>query len=257
MESELFGHAKGSFTGAHQSTVGRVSYAEGGTIFLDEVGDFPVALQPKLLRFIQDKMYERVGDPNTRKADVRIIAATNRNLKEQVNKGLFREDLWYRLNVFPITVPPLRQRRDDIPMLIEHFANTFSRKLGKEIDSIAPATINALRNYSWPGNVRELANVIERAMINTHGTVLRIREQLHDANGDGNGHAGQAAKTLEEVERDHIVRVLEDRSWRVEGLQGAAHVLGMNPSTLRTRMAKLGINRPNQAAAAGGRDEMG
>ena len=257
IESELFGHEKGSFTGAMARKIGRFELADGATIFLDEIGELPLELQVKLLRVIQEGEFERLGSSKTVKADVRIIAATNRNLKEQVNKGLFREDLWYRLNVFPITVPPLRQRRDDIPMLIEHFANTFSRKLGKEIDSIAPATINALRNYSWPGNVRELANVIERAMINTHGTVLRIREQLHDANGDGNGHAGQAAKTLEEVERDHIVRVLEDRSWRVEGLQGAAHVLGMNPSTLRTRMAKLGINRPNQAAAAGGRDEMG
>jgi PAS domain S-box-containing protein len=250
IESELFGHEKGSFTGALARKIGRFELADGATLFLDEIGELPLELQVKLLRIIQEGEFERLGSSKTVKVDVRIIAATNRNLREHVNKGLFREDLWYRLNVFPITVPPLRQRRDDIPMLIEHFANTFSRKLGKEINSVAPATINALRNYSWPGNVRELANVIERAVINTHGPVLRVREQLHASNGDSNGDATRAvARTLEEVERDHIIRVLEDRSWRIEGPQGAAHVLGMNPSTLRTRMGKLGINKPNQNAA--------
>jgi PAS domain S-box-containing protein len=250
IESELFGHEKGSFTGAMARKIGRFELADGATIFLDEIGELPLELQVKLLRIIQEGEFERLGSSKTVKVDVRIIAATNRNLKEHVNKGLFREDLWYRLNVFPITVPPLRQRRDDIPMLIEHFANTFSRKLGKEINSVAPATINALRNYSWPGNVRELANVIERAVINSHGPVLRVREQLQTANGDG----GQTtvANTLEEVERDYIIRVLEDRGWRIEGPQGAAHVLGMNPSTLRTRMGKLGINKPNQNAARNG-----
>jgi len=250
IESELFGHEKGSFTGALARKIGRFELADGATLFLDEIGELPLELQVKLLRVIQEGEFERLGSSKTVKADVRIIAATNRNLKEQVNKGLFREDLWYRLNVFPITVPPLRQRRDDIPMLIDHFANTFSRKLGKEINSVAPATINALRNYAWPGNVRELANVIERAVINTHGPVLRVREQLQTANGDG----GQTtvASTLEEVERDYIIRVLEDRGWRIEGPQGAAHVLGMNPSTLRTRMGKLGISKPNQQAARNG-----
>ncbi len=247
IESELFGHEKGAFTGALARKIGRFELADGATIFLDEIGELPLELQVKLLRIIQEGEFERLGSSKTVKVDVRIIAATNRILKEQVNKGLFREDLWYRLNVFPITVPPLRQRRDDIPMLIEHFANTFSRKLGKEINSVAPATINALRNYSWPGNVRELANVIERAVINAHGPVLRVQEQLNAAsNGDS---AQTAGRTLEEVERDYIVRVLDDRGWRIEGPHGAAHILGMNPSTLRTRMGKLGINKPTQQAA--------
>jgi PAS domain S-box-containing protein len=250
IESELFGHEKGSFTGALARKIGRFELADGATLFLDEIGELPLELQVKLLRVIQEGEFERLGSSKTVKVDVRIIAATNRNLKEQVNKGLFREDLWYRLNVFPITVPPLRQRRDDIPMLIDHFANTFSRKLGKEINSVAPATINALRNYAWPGNVRELANVIERAVINTHGPVLRVREQLQTANGDGSQTT--VASTLEEVERDYIIRVLEDRGWRIEGPQGAAHVLGMNPSTLRTRIGKLGINKPSQQAARNG-----
>jgi PAS domain S-box-containing protein len=250
IESELFGHEKGSFTGAMARKIGRFELADGATIFLDEIGELPLELQVKLLRIIQEGEFERLGSSKTVKVDVRIIAATNRNLREHVNKGLFREDLWYRLNVFPITVPPLRQRRDDIPMLTEHFANTFSRKLGKEINSVAPTTINALRNYTWPGNVRELANVIERAVITTHGPVLRVREQLHAGNGDSsNGDATQTiARTLEDVERDHIIRVLEERSWRIEGPHGAAHVLGMNPSTLRTRMGKLGINKSNQNA---------
>jgi PAS domain S-box-containing protein len=247
IESELFGHEKGAFTGAMARKIGRFELADGATIFLDEIGELPLELQVKLLRIIQEGEFERLGSSKTVSVDVRIIAATNRILKDQVNKGLFREDLWYRLNVFPITVPPLRQRRDDIPMLIEHFAHTFSRKLGKEINSIAPTTINALRTYSWPGNVRELANVIERAVINSHGPVLRVQEQLTAAsNGDS---AQTAARTLEEVERDYIIRVLDDRGWRIEGPHGAAHILGMNPSTLRTRMGKLGIKKPTQQAA--------
>jgi PAS domain S-box-containing protein len=246
IESELFGHERGAFTGALTRKIGRFELADGATIFLDEIGELPLELQVKLLRIIQEGEFERLGSSRTVKVDARIIAATNRNLKEQVNKGLFREDLWYRLNVFPITVPPLRQRREDVPMLVEHFARTFSRKLGKEITSVAPATINALRNYSWPGNVRELANVIERAVINAHGPILRVQEQLHPVNGDS---APVVNRTLEEMERDYITRILEDRGWRIEGPNGAAHVLGMNPSTLRTRMAKLGINKPNHNAA--------
>jgi PAS domain S-box-containing protein len=249
IESELFGHERGAFTGALNRKIGRFELAHGATLFLDEIGELPLELQVKLLRVIQEGELERLGSSKTVKVDVRIIAATNRNLKDQVNQGLFREDLWYRLNVFPITVPPLRQRREDIPMLVEHFSRTFSRKLAKEITSVAPATINALRNYSWPGNVRELANVIERAVINAHGPVLRVQEQLHPVNGDS-PHA--ANKTLEEVERDYIVSILEDRSWKIEGPNGAAHVLGMNPSTLRTRMAKLAITKPNQNAATSG-----
>jgi PAS domain S-box-containing protein len=248
IESELFGHERGAFTGALNRKIGRFELADGATIFLDEIGELPLELQVKLLRIIQEGEFERLGSSKTVKVDARIIAATNRNLKEQVNQGLFREDLWYRLNVFPITVPPLRQRREDIPMLAEHFLRTFSHKLGKEVTSVAPATINQLRNYSWPGNVRELANVIERAVINAHGPVLRLQEQLHPVNGDSI-HA--VNKTLEEVERDYIMRILEDRSWKIEGPNGAAHVLGMNPSTLRTRMAKLSISKQNAAASGG------
>jgi PAS domain S-box-containing protein len=251
IESELFGHERGAFTGALARKLGRFELAAGGTIFLDEIGELPLELQVKLLRIIQEGEFERLGSSKTVKVDVRIIAATNRNLKDQVNAGLFREDLWYRLNVFPITVPPLRQRRDDIPMLIEHFSRTFARKMGKEITSIAPATINALCNYSWPGNVRELANVIERAVINSHGRILRVQEQLRSTNGDSL-HA--VSRTLEEVEREHIVQVLDDRGWRIEGPNGAAHVLGMNPSTLRTRMVKLRISKPHQRAAGNGAD---
>src|SRR6185436_7078498 len=194
IESELFGHEKGAFTGAMARKLGRFEIADRGTIFLDEIGELPLELQVKLLRIIQEGEFERLGSSKTVKVDVRIIAATNRTLNEQVNKGLFREDLWYRLNVFPITVPPLRQRRDDIPMLIEHFSRTFSRKMGKEITSIAPATINALCSYSWPGNVRELANVIARAVINSHGRTLRVQEQLRPTNGDGMPAVG---RTLE------------------------------------------------------------
>ena len=251
IESEFFGHERGAFTGALARKIGRFELAAGGTIFLDEIGELPLELQVKLLRIIQEGEFERLGSSKTVKVDVRIIAATNRNLRDQVNNGLFREDLWYRLNVFPITVPPLRQRRDDIPMLIEHFSQTFARKMGKEITSIAPAAINALCNYSWPGNVRELANVIERAVINSHGRVLRVQEQLRPTNGNGLHIAG---RTLEEVERDHIVHVLDERSWRIEGPNGAAQVLGLNPSTLRTRMAKLRIAKPNQRAAGTSND---
>jgi len=245
IESELFGHEKGAFTGAIGRKIGRFELADGATIFLDEIGELPLELQVKLLRVIQEGELERLGSSKTVKVDVRVIAATNRNLQDQVNKGLFREDLWYRLNVFPITVPPLRHRREDVPILAEHFTKTFARKIGKEIGYIAPATMTALCNYSWPGNVRELANVIERAVINSHGGVLRVREQLNAPVVDTGDSTN---RTLEEVERDYIVRVLELKGWKIEGPNGAAQNLGMNPSTLRTRMAKLGIVKPYQAA---------
>jgi chemotaxis protein methyltransferase CheR len=248
IESELFGHEKGAFTGAIARKIGRFELADGATIFLDEIGELSLELQVKLLRVIQEGELERLGGTKTITVDVRVIAATNRNLTEQVNKGFFREDLWYRLNVFPITAPPLRQRREDIPMLVEHFTQTFARKIGKAINSIAPSTMNALCRYSWPGNVRELANLIERAVINSHGGVLRVQEQLSAANGQAEGSLN---RTLEEMERDYIVRVLENRSWKIEGPNGAALVLGLNPSTLRTRMSKLGIIKPYQRAAGG------
>ncbi len=246
IESELFGHEKGSFTGAMARKIGRFELANGATIFLDEIGELPIELQVKLLRVIQEGEFERLGSSKTVKADVRIIAATNRQLNLEVQKGNFREDLWYRLNVFPITVPPLRQRVDDIPRLVEHFAMKFSKKIGREISSVSPATLRALANYSWPGNIRELANLIEREVINTHGTVLRISDYVDERQIDG---TDTLKKTLEEIERDHIVRMLSDSGWRIEGPHGAAKVLGLNPSTLRTRMVKLRIQKPNQTVA--------
>jgi PAS domain S-box-containing protein len=240
IESELFGHEKGAFTGASARKIGRFELADGATIFLDEIGDLPSELQVKLLRVIQEGELERLGSSSTLKVDVRIIAATNRNLDHDVKKGLFREDLWYRLNVFPITVPPLRQRREDIPLLIEHFIRLFNKKFGKTITSISPTTLKSMRDDSWPGNVRELANVIERATINSHGSVLKIGEDL-ETSGE---QLSSPNKTLEEMERDYIIRILEDRSWRIEGRNGAARLLGLNPSTLRTRMARLGIQKP-------------
>jgi PAS domain S-box-containing protein len=242
IESELFGHEKGAFTGAAARKIGRFELATGATIFLDEIGELPLELQVKLLRVIQEGEFERLGSSKTIKADVRIITATNRNLAVEVQKGRFREDLWYRLNVFPITVPPLKQRREDIPQLIEHFVTIYSRKLGKEITSVAPATLAALQEYSWPGNVRELANVIERAVINTQGTVLRIVDQLEESITK---EPSLSRKTLEELEREYIICILRDTDWRIEGPSGAARILGLNPSTLRARMAKLGIQRPN------------
>ncbi len=240
IESELFGHEKGAFTGASARKIGRFELADGATIFLDEIGELPSELQVKLLRVIQEGELERLGSSSTLKVDVRIIAATNRNLDHDVKKGLFREDLWYRLNVFPITVPPLRQRCDDIPLLIEHFIRLFNKKFGKTITSISPTTLKSLRDYSWPGNVRELANVIERATINSHGSVLKIGEDLEASTEK----LSSPTRTLEEMERDYIIRILEDRSWRIEGRKGAARLLGLNPSTLRTRMARLGIEKP-------------
>jgi PAS domain S-box-containing protein len=237
IESELFGHEKGSFTGAIARKQGRFELANGGTIFLDEIGDLPLELQVKLLRVIQENEFERIGGGKTIKVDVRIIAATNRNLKTEVEKGTFREDLWYRLNVYPITVPPLRQRKEDIPLLVEHFTGTYGRKTGKTISSVSPRAMQSLEVHSWPGNVRELANVIERAVIHSSGSVLQLVDHWEPV------VAEPGAQTLEEVEREYIVRTLEQTGWRIEGKSGAAMILGLNPSTLRTRMMKLGIQR--------------
>jgi chemotaxis protein methyltransferase CheR len=209
---------------------------------LDEIGELPMDLQGKLLRVIQEGEFERVGGAKTIKTDARIIASTNRDLKQAVEKGKFREDLWYRLNVFPITTPPLRDRRDDIPILTDHFARTFARKLGKKLAAVSPETLRAFSTYSWPGNVRELANVIERAIINLRGTVLKVDENFRLLEADV---LAASVKTLDEMERDHILRVLEDLNWRIDGPGGAARVLGINSSTLRSRMGKLGIQKPN------------
>jgi len=239
IESELFGHEKGAFTGAGARKLGRFELANGGTIFLDEIGELPLELQVKLLRVIQENEFERLGGSKTIKTDVRIIAATNRNLKLEVDKGNFREDLWYRLNVYPITVPPLRQRKEDIPLLVEHFANKYAKKFGKAITSISPRAIQRLQAHSWPGNIRELANVIERAVIHAKGSVLQVIDRLEEAAEE----TSVSVKTLEEVEREHIIRALENCGWRIEGPYGAAKHLDINPSTLRARMLKLGIQR--------------
>jgi transcriptional regulator with GAF, ATPase, and Fis domain len=239
IESELFGHEKGAFTGAGTRKIGRFELADGGTIFLDEIGELPLELQVKLLRVIQENELERVGGSKTIKIDVRIIAATNRNLKDEVEAGTFRQDLWYRLNVFPITVPPLRQRREDIPALVEHLIGKASRKFGKTISSVSGRTIQSLQAHSWPGNVRELANVIERAVIHSHGSALQLADNLELVSEDLFG----PAKTLEEMERDYIIHTLENTGWRIEGQFGAAKILGINPSTLRTRMIKFQIQK--------------
>lgn len=243
IESELFGHEKGAFTGAGARKLGRFELANGGTIFLDEIGELPLELQVKLLRVIQENEFERLGGTKTIKADVRTIAATNRNLKVEVESGKFREDLWYRLNVYPITVPPLRQRKEDIPLLVEHFVNGYAKKFGKTITSVSPRALQTFQNHSWPGNVRELANAIERAVIHAKGSVLHSIDRFEEVSEE----PPFAAKTLEEVEREHIIRTLENTGWRIEGPHGAANVLGLNPSTLRTRMVKLGIQRARYA----------
>jgi PAS domain S-box-containing protein len=236
IESELFGREKGAYTGALTRQIGRFELANGSTIFLDEIGELSPELQAKLLRVLQEGQFERLGAPGTVEVDIRVIAATNRNLAEEVKAGRFREDLYYRLNVFPIHVPPLRERPEDIPSLIWMFVREFSAKMGKRIESVSKRDIEAARRYTWPGNVRELKNVIERAMILTRGNVLRIELPENEA------PTGNAA-TLREMEREHILATLARTGWKVRGKNGAAEALGMKPSTLESRMAKLGIKR--------------
>jgi len=240
IESELFGHEKGAFTGSHSRHLGRFEVANGATIFLDEIGELPLELQAKLLRVIEDGEFERLGSSHTIKVDVRIIAATNRNLEEEVRRGRFRDDLWYRLNIFPITMPPLRDRLDDIPLLVDFYVKKISKRMGKSIEIIPTRVMNALQNYHWPGNVRELENVLERAVINSSGPKLRLVDELKKPQKD----LSTAQKTLEAVEREHIVRILEQTQWKVSGKNGAAEILGLNRSTLRARMRKLGILKP-------------
>jgi PAS domain S-box-containing protein len=239
IESELFGHEKGAFTGAGARKLGRFELADRGTIFLDEIGELPLELQVKLLRVIQENEFERLGGTKTIKSDVRIIAATNRDLKLEVERGNFREDLWYRLNVYPITVPPLRQRKEDIPLLVQHFVNGYAKKFGKTITLVSPKSLQRLQAHSWPGNVRELANVIERAVIHAKGSVLQLVDRFEIAVDE----QPFSTKTLGEIEREYIMETLEHTGWRIEGPSGAANILGLNPSTLRTRMLKLGIHR--------------
>ena len=241
IESELFGHERGAFTGATVQRKGRFELAHGGSIFLDEVGELTPQAQAKLLRVLQEKQLERVGGAHPIKVDVRVIAATNRNLEEMVQEGKFRADLFYRLNVFPIKVPPLRERASDIPLLARHFLEIYARKLGKPLTAIAPLSLERLQRYEWPGNVRELQNVIERAVILANGPVLEIDEpRLSSTRG---GPAPPAAGTLEDMSRQHIQTVLAQCRGKVEGLKGAAAVLGLKPSTLRYRMKQLGISK--------------
>ncbi|MBU0520011.1 PAS domain S-box protein [bacterium] len=239
IESELFGHEKGSFTGAIQRKVGRFELADDSTIFLDEIGDLPPELQSKLLRVLQEGEFERVGSSETLKTNARVVAATNRNLEKAINEGKFREDLFYRLSVFPIEIPPLRDRVEDIPILTEHFVKKYSLKVGKTIDRIPRKTIQDLLQYHWPGNVRELENVIERAVILTEGTTLHV-EELQQKVPSGSSGSGN---NLKEIERDHILKVLNESNWIIEGARGAAEKLGLAPSTLRDRMKRLKIRK--------------
>lgn len=240
IESELFGHERGAFTGAHSRKIGRFELANKGTIFLDEIGEIPLELQAKLLRVIQEGEFERLGNPKTLQLDARVIAATNRNLEEAIDKGEFREDLYYRLNVFPIVSIPLRERKEDIPILVEHFVNKYATKAGKKIDAIAQKTLQTFQNYDWPGNVRELENIIERAIIISTGTKLEIGDWFSKKT---TRIAKTKIKTLEEVEKEHIIQVLKLTKGRVSGKNGAAMILGMNAKTLDSRMRKLGIRR--------------
>ena len=240
LESELFGREKGAFTGADSRQVGRFEIAHGSTICLDEIGELPLDVQAKLLRVIQHNQFERLGSSQTIKVDVRIMATTNRNLEDEIRKGRFRQDLYYRLNVFPITVPPLRQRKDDIPLMVQVFIERSSRKLGKQITSIQKETLKALQDYPWPGNVRELESIIERAVILCPGPVLQLADKLEISSHPSTS----AMRTLEETERNQILKILSETRWHIEGKDGAAEILGLHPSTLRSRMNKLGIIRP-------------
>ena len=242
IESELFGREKGAFTGADARQMGRFELADHGTIFLDEIGEMPLELQSKLLRVIQDGEFERLGSPRSIKVNVRIIAASNRNLEEEIRNGRFREDLFYRLNVFPITIPPLRQRKDDIPLLVNHFVAKFNKKTGKKIVTVSKETLDALQGYHWPGNVRELESVVERAVITSQGTALQVLDRFDTFRKTGDV-SGEEVKALAELEQDHILQVLRKTAWRIEGQNGAALILGLNPSTLRARMRKYGLRR--------------
>jgi transcriptional regulator with GAF, ATPase, and Fis domain len=241
LESELFGHERGAFTGAIAQKIGRFEMADKGTLFLDEVGDIPPALQPKLLRVLQEQEFERLGSTRTHQVDVRLVAATNRDLAEMVKRNEFRSDLYYRLNVFPLTLPPLRARREDIPALVTHFVEILGRRLGRQIKHIAPETMSAFSQYHWPGNIRELQNLIERAVILSNYGVLP--NPLPDA-GTQPIAVSQAATTLKDSERAMILHTLEATAWVIGGPNGAAAKLGLKRTTLICKMQKLGICRP-------------
>jgi formate hydrogenlyase transcriptional activator len=255
LESELFGHEKGAFTGAIAQKIGRFEMADKGTLFLDEVGDIPAALQPKLLRVLQEQEFERLGSGRTHKVDVRLVAATNRNLAKLVARGQFRNDLYYRLNVFPILLPPLRERREDIPALVTHFVKMFSRRMGKQVDSIPAETMAAFQWYSWPGNIRELQNLVERAVILSRGRALPnplhkmqtelLIPSLHSA------RTFHSSMTWEDSDRTLILETLEQAGWIVGGPGGAAARLGLKRTTLLAKMRKLGISRPMPQGGTG------
>ncbi len=242
IESELFGHQKGAFTGAVVQRVGRFELANDGTLFLDEVGELTSQAQVKLLRVLQEQEFERVGGTETIKVDVRVIAATNRDLEKMVEAGTFRADLFYRLNVFPLRIPPLRERTEDIPELLSHFLIMSSRKVGRHITDVSSDSLNRLMNYHWPGNIRELQNIIERATILSDGPIVEVAGILLGSHSSKQSQG--RSKNLADVEKEHITRVLEDTSWAIEGKNGAAAILGLAPSTLRSRMTKFGIARP-------------
>jgi PAS domain S-box-containing protein len=253
IESELFGREKGAFTGAETKQMGRFELANKGTLFLDEIGELPLELQPKLLRVIEEGKFERLGSPHTVEVDVRIIASTNRNLEEEIRNGNFREDLFYRLNIFPISIPPLRRRKEDIPLLARYFMEKNNKRLKKNFTEVSEEMIRSLMDQAWPGNVRELIGVVERAMIVCKGPKLRFVESIqldqkiseNDSDHENSKKEIQIKKNLADVERDHIINILEKTYWRIEGANGAAKILELNPSTLRARIKKLGIKRPD------------
>jgi PAS domain S-box-containing protein len=256
--SELFGHEKGAFTGATQQRLGRFQLAAGGSIFLDEIGELPAETQIALLRVLQEHEFERVGGTGSIRTDVRVIAATNRDLDAAIAAGTFRSDLFYRLNVFPIEIPALRERREDIPMLVEYFIDRYARKAGKTFQALNKRSLDLLQSYSWPGNIRELQNVIERAIVLCPGTVLRLGKDLLPITSEERKQetAGTSASlapanspySLESVERAHILQVLQETHGVIEGPRGAAKILNLHPNTLRSRMKKLGIERPSASA---------
>jgi formate hydrogenlyase transcriptional activator len=258
LESELFGHEKGAFTGAIAQKIGRFEMADGGTLFLDEVGDIPPALQPKLLRVLQEQEFERLGSGRTHKVDVRLVAATNRNLLEMVAHNEFRSDLYYRLNVFPISLPPLRERREDIPALVEHFVDMFSHRMKRHIHHIPQATMAAFSSYSWPGNIRELQNLVSRAMILAQDGVLSNPLPASGLPIPSPPSIGEMSRnpeppeqmTIRESERALILCTLQATGWRIGGPKGAAERLGLKRTTLMYRLKRLGIERPLRRAAS-------
>lgn len=253
LESELFGHEKGAFTGAIAQKMGRFEMADTGTLFLDEIGDLPLALQPKLLRVLQEQEFERLGSGRTHRINIRLVAATHRDLGHMVARNQFRSDLYYRLNVFPVMLPPLRERRDDIRQLVLHFVEVFSRRMGKRIEQIPESTMDAFSSYDWPGNVRELQNLVERAVIrsddgslpnpllNERDLVQTEKSSRRRASEDP--HEAECRDSLEHIKRQHILRVLERTGWLISGPGGAGAILNLHPNTLRSLMGRLGIRR--------------